>query len=200
MKSSSDETHTGVKRRRFLSLERRKFLFVVLFGMTTSLLVSALCTVATNSPFNNKNNCWISLRSIRCILFAQDGVMPQNFLEWRDSLSKGRQQVNLAAQVCAYCKEYANKSGKIKFKIRSVDGVEYLSDPWGRPYNVDMLTLIPDSYLRAALADYSPRGIAMWSSGPNGINEYGRGDDIFAGSASRRNKLEWGNCQNRENN
>jgi hypothetical protein len=52
-----------------------------------------------------------------------------------------------------------------------------LRDPWQRPFNVawrSALTNLENEYVLL----FEGGDIAIWSSGPNGTNEYGAGDDL----------------------
>lgn len=113
------------------------------------------------------------------------------FLDWQRVRGRIQAQEPLAAQVCAYCKEYMKRGKGVIFKTRNVVGVELLIDPWGRPYNVDMLSRFADDEIKEGLKDYTIGGMVVWSSGPNGINEYGDGDDILEQPKSkmRRQKM-----------
>jgi hypothetical protein len=53
-----------------------------------------------------------------------------------------------------------------------------LKDGWGRPLNVDAATnfLSPQDSRWTTLTQ---SGIVVWSNGPNGTNDSGRGDDIL---------------------
>ena len=161
-------------------IERARFLSVVIVGTAVYWVLSQLCTVATSSPFNRGFQCRQSLINIRNVLYFHekgDGNIP--FDEWRRERCKTCKSENLATQVCGYCKEYASRKTGSKFKIRKVKGAEVLIDPWGHPFNVDVVSRFPCEDMREALLESSPNGIAIWSSGPNGVNEYGDGDDIL---------------------
>lgn len=163
------------------AFEGVRFLAVVILGVIVCWILSQLCTVATVSPFNRGFQCRGSLMEIRKVLSLQvtnSKKIPYD--EWLRDRGTAYKPESLAAQVCRYCKEYASTRTGLMLKIREVDGVEVLIDPWGSPFNIDYLTRFPSGAIRDALLECSPGGIAMWSSGPNGINEYGEGDDILS--------------------
>jgi len=162
------------------AFEGARFLGVVILGVAVCWILSQLCTVATSSPFNQGFQCWVALIEIRKVLYSHEkGNDKITFCEWRRDRDKSCKSESLATQICGYCKEYASRGTGLKFKIRKVDGVDVLIDPWGSPFNVDKLTRFPSKDIRDALLECSPDGIAIWSSGPNGINEYGDGDDML---------------------
>lgn len=51
------------------------------------------------------------------------------------------------------------------------------SDGWGRPYNVEWRTNIVG--VASPMLKANQDALLIWSSGENGVNEYGNGDDIF---------------------
>lgn len=105
--------------------------------------------------------------------------MDKPFTEWRRTQGIALTNDSLAVQICSYCKEYLSLSGRKPFRTCGIDGPEVLIDPWGNPYNADMLDNLRNDKIRRAFANLNAEGIVMWSSGPNGINEKGEGDDIF---------------------
>ena len=50
-------------------------------------------------------------------------------------------------------------------------------DGWGRPYNVEWRTNLVDVTSPMLIRNRFP--LLVWSSGWNGVNEYGNGDDIY---------------------
>lgn len=50
-------------------------------------------------------------------------------------------------------------------------------DGWGRPYNVEWRTNLVDTASPMLIWNRFP--LLVWSSGWNGVNEYGNGDDIY---------------------
>ena len=59
----------------------------------------------------------------------------------------------------------------------TADNLRNWKDPWGHCYNV----IVADNFSIDSFGRDSGCNIIMWSSGPNGINENGDGDDIVAG-------------------
>lgn len=51
------------------------------------------------------------------------------------------------------------------------------SDGWGRPYNVEWRTNMVG--VASPMLKANQDALLIWSSGENGVNEYGNGDDIF---------------------
>ena len=58
------------------------------------------------------------------------------------------------------------------------DNLRNWKDPWGHCYNV----IVADNFAIDSFGHDSGGNIIMWSSGPNGINENGDGDDIVFGN------------------
>ena len=63
---------------------------------------------------------------------------------------------------------------------QAADELRTWKDPWGNFYNV----LVADEFANARFRNLTGRNLIMWSSGPNGINENGQGDDILDGEES----------------
>ncbi len=179
MKTLANDSENGFGGKRMI-FDYARFFCIIFVGMVACWLVSQVFTIATTSPFNKRFHCWQSLKEIRIVLLSHKrsgtGVP---FLDWQREHDRILSHESLTAQVCAYCKEYAKRVKGVVFKIRNVDGFELLIDPWGRPYNVDMLSRFTDEEIKKGLKDYTTGGVVVWSSGPNGINEYGNGDDIL---------------------
>ena len=114
----------------------------------------------------------------RDLPLPSENATDKAFIDWRDTRNITQTNDPLVAQICEYCKKYSEQSGK-PVRTHVIDGVEHLVDPWGNPYNADMLYRFHDEGIRKSLRDYTVGGIVLWSSGPNGINENGGGDDIF---------------------
>lgn len=55
------------------------------------------------------------------------------------------------------------------------DNLRYWKDPWGHCYNV----IVSDVYADKSFGHVAAGDLIIWSSGPNGINENGGGDDIL---------------------
>jgi hypothetical protein len=49
-------------------------------------------------------------------------------------------------------------------------------DGWGRPYNVEWRSNLVD--VATSMLTWNDFPLLIWSSGENGVNEYGEGDDI----------------------
>ena len=61
-------------------------------------------------------------------------------------------------------------------------------DGWGRPYNVEWRSNLVDVATR--MLDWNNLPLQVWSSGENGVNEHGDGDDIhyyYLGTVNRKN-------------
>ena len=56
----------------------------------------------------------------------------------------------------------------------TADQLRYWKDPWGNCYNV----IVADKFSMLSFGALSCGDLIIWSSGPNGINENGQGDDI----------------------
>ena len=57
----------------------------------------------------------------------------------------------------------------------AADQLRHWKDPWGNCYNV----IVSDKYASDSFGIVPIGELIMWSSGPNGINENGEGDDIL---------------------
>ena len=55
--------------------------------------------------------------------------------------------------------------------------LRYWKDPWGNCFNV----IVADKFAIDSFGVAPTGELIMWSSGPNGINENGQGDDILVG-------------------
>ena len=66
-------------------------------------------------------------------------------------------------------------------KILKIEGTdfqrEYGQDAWGRAFNTELGTQIRAEGRNAARLEVGG-GLCMWSSGPDGINDYGEKDDV----------------------
>ena len=59
----------------------------------------------------------------------------------------------------------------------AADQFRHFEDPWGHNYNA----IVSDEFSNVSFGNISGCSIRMWSSGPNGINENGQGDDVMVG-------------------
>lgn len=59
----------------------------------------------------------------------------------------------------------------------AADQFRHFEDPWGHNYNA----IVSDEFSNVSFGNISGCSIIMWSSGPNGINENGQGDDVMVG-------------------
>ena len=154
-----------------------------IYGMFSLMAVAAAAMIIFRSQSLSTSNkidqCRRFLQQVRYVLLAVDeNATDKAFIDWRDTRNITQTNGPLVAQICEYCKKYSEQSGK-PVRTHVIDGVEHLVDPWGNPYNADMLYRFHDEGIRKSLRDYTVGGIVLWSSGPNGINENGGGDDIF---------------------
>jgi hypothetical protein len=60
----------------------------------------------------------------------------------------------------------------------AADILREFEDTWNHKFNV----IVADEFSRKSFGGASVGNLIMWSSGPNGINENGKGDDLVAGS------------------
>lgn len=151
-------------------------------GLGVLAVFAIVMIIISPSPatYNKMAQARRFLKKARTVLLAADGkTMTPSFAEWRMTQGIASSNVPLAVLICKYCKEYSRLSGHQPLGIREIDGAERLIDPWGNPYNAGMLRSFQNENTRMALVVLSVHGIVMWSSGPNGINEEGEGDDIF---------------------
>ena len=70
---------------------------------------------------------------------------------------------------------YLSISNQLESVQEAADILRQIDDPWGHKFNV----VVADKF---ALASFGRKSgsLIMWSSGPNGVNENGQGDDIIA--------------------
>lgn len=59
----------------------------------------------------------------------------------------------------------------------AADQFRHFEDPWGHNYNA----IVSDEFSNVSFGNISGCSIIMWSSGPNGVNENGQGDDVMVG-------------------
>lgn len=151
-----------------------------MFCLMILALAGVLCISPSPSTYNKMHQCRRFLQKARYVLLAiDDKAMDMTFIEWREARGMVSLNEDLAAQICEYCDEYSSHADLKSFRSREIDGVKRLTDPWGQPYNVGLLGCFSPENIRRNLRNYTVGGIIMWSSGPNGINENGNGDDIF---------------------
>ena len=161
------------------TLQSDKFFICGMVGLMAVAAAVAIFFSPSPSTYNKIDQCRRLLQRVRYILLAVDGnATDKAFINWRDDRNLAQANENLAAQICEYCKAHSKRVGR-PIRICEIDGVELLADPWGQPYNVDMLCHFNEESIRKQLRDYTIGGIVLWSSGQNGINEKGGGDDIF---------------------
>lgn len=156
--------------------------FLICSGFSVLALFGIIMIVISPTPStcNKVEQSRRFLKKVRTVLLAADEkVMDKPFIEWRVTQGIASTNDSLAVQICRYCKEYLRLSGRKPLRTREIDGPELLIDPWGNPYNAEMLDNLRNDKIRRAFARLNADGIVMWSSGPNGINEEGEGDDIF---------------------
>lgn len=80
--------------------------------------------------------------------------------------------------------ELVNFCSQFKDRRYAVDAM--LADPWGNPYHIsfdidgDGVTQLQRRTQREETVKYVEAPFVIWSSGPNGKNELGEGDDIVS--------------------
>lgn len=67
-------------------------------------------------------------------------------------------------------------AGRLEMESKDIREV-LCRDAWGNRFNLDFKTNLVASGASAALLN-STFDLAVWSSGPNGSNEFGNGDDV----------------------
>lgn len=70
----------------------------------------------------------------------------------------------------------------------AADNLRNWKDPWGHCYNV----IVADSFSIESFGHDMGGNIIMWSSGANGINENGHGDDILFGNNHVKSEINGG--------
>lgn len=68
----------------------------------------------------------------------------------------------------------------------AADNLRNWKDPWGHDYNA----IVADEFALIRFGRISGGNIIIWSSGPNGVNENGRGDDIVAGNEPIKSEID----------
>lgn len=63
--------------------------------------------------------------------------------------------------------------------VTVLDGKAYLSDPWGKPLNLAFSSWTGASENPAEQPEPLTARLRIWSSGPNGEDEGGQGDDVL---------------------
>jgi hypothetical protein len=72
-------------------------------------------------------------------------------------------------------------------------------DGWGRPYHVEWRSNLVD--VATSMLTWNDFPLLVWSSGENGVNEYGEGDDLhhyYLGPVIRKNFKPEGNVKNED--
>ncbi len=165
--------------------------FFICAGFIVLALFAIVMIIVSPSPstYNKMEQSRRFLQKVRIVLLAADKkIMDKPFVEWRMTQGIASTNDSLAVQICKYCKEYLRLSGRKPFITCEIVGSEVLVDPWGNPYNAEILDNLRSDKIRRAFANLNADGIVMWSSGPNGINEGGEGDDIFEQPSSKWRK------------
>ena len=130
------------------------------------------------TPPTKTTTCRRELHAIRGMTLGGNAVLGFSFADWRAKCKSNQDMKSLPAHVCEYCQMVSRKINAGVIDVGTENGVQCYVDPWGNAYHVDLHANLKLSFMRKLrhvfVGDY-----IFWSSGPNGINERGAGDDIF---------------------
>lgn len=115
--------------------------------------------------------------AIELILYEADmrGVADGEGL--RKLLNGATDSVAINRAIAAWAMADTNLASRVSVIRVSTDGL--ILDGWGRPLNFALRSAEVPRISPALLNQSETSGLIIWSSGPNGANEFGRGDDIF---------------------
>ena len=142
------------------------------------VIVSGVFVVPCTGP-GKKSVCRRELSTMRGILLAGEKVMVYPFDEWRTNTCVDTERLPLIQQMSLYCEEFSRRVGDVSFNFVNINGGYCLVDPWGHIYNAEKISLMNVAVDNPMLSRFAIGNYLIWSSGPNGKNEHGYGDDIF---------------------
>ena len=142
--------------------------------MAKQLMVVLAILAALSSACSRKLSCTAKGETeadiVALALFAESYVSDTRHLPFLDAMTNVDLEVNSESFLRAL--STSNELGRIYIVGRRTP----FCDPWGHSYR---FCLDYDGNRRIQVGGTSVRGlIAIWSDGPNGINEWGKGDDI----------------------
>lgn len=143
------------------------------------VLLASGMLVIPYTPSGKPIACRRELANMRGIMLAGEEVMGCSFREWRTNSCAGAQHLPLMEQMSRYCHEFSERVGKRIFTFTNVNDAVCLVDPWGRTYNCTNISGLDKSIDVSEISRLSIGNYVIWSSGPNGENENGLGDDVF---------------------
>lgn len=133
------------------------------------------------TPSGKLGVCQRKLWLIRDWLREGESQVGVPFGEWQERYKD--LGLSLKGLMCEYCQQSYRRFGdfgKDVVPCRKAGGEWRFIDPWGNEYNIDRIDSLDSSVNRnRTLRIISVGGFVVWSSGPNGIDERGVGDDLF---------------------
>lgn len=139
--------------------------------------------VSTNyTPTGKPGKCMRELEMIRRWALAGKKYVGMSFDEWQE-LHKDL-GLTLKGLMCEYCQQSFGRYGdfcKEVVSCKKIDGERRLIDPWGNEYNIGRKDELaqPLRNIRKDKRWIYIGDFILWSSGPNGMNELGAGDDVL---------------------
>lgn len=122
-----------------------------------------------------EEECRRDIGLIKCALRIDERYADPALRFNSESASSESELINAVGRFCKECLSLTGAHGALS--IQSVDGIDKVIDPWGNPYNIGLLNTVSHAWPNQ-LKDSAIGSVLVWSSGPNGINENGGGDDI----------------------
>jgi hypothetical protein len=140
-------------------------LFLIIAGISSFFIAGLFYIPYTPSPVAESQRRIAELYLLLDLIANDTDINISNF-------SNNEERNDAYYVVLQYIQKYAKKSSiRLPFYITSGNNV---NDPWGRPFNIKWLKELPVGSCKL----YHPSSICIWSSGENGVNEYGGNDDI----------------------
>ncbi len=121
-----------------------------------------------------KNIFFITISVVAALLMAYTGFMVFVFLECPCITPNEKVRMK---QCRHFMRILLSNIGQFDTVQEAADQFRHFEDPWGHNYNA----IVSDEFSNVSFGNISGCSIIMWSSGPNGINENGQGDDVMVG-------------------
>lgn len=156
-------------------LSLNKVVGVLLLGIIAVCLYAMMHSPLT--PPGKKTLCRHELSAIRGALLSGEVANGGPFSGRRNLNSNNVMSVR--SQMAKCCLQYSQWAGRNIFNFKRIGGEECVVDPWGSAYNIATIADLDSAVNTNRIGKVSVDGLIVWSSGPNGINENGAGDDVF---------------------
>jgi len=156
-----------------------KWVRCVSVGTIFLLLSATICTFSCSRPESYKKSPVVA--EVTEFMFGIEAVYAEKG-EYPFCSKSVNAVTNLSSVLCFLqavpCLDKEGKERTISYVNidKERDNKEGYTDPWGRPYHL-ILKSDKSSVLKVGRFDIS-NNVAIWSNGPNRINESGEGDDI----------------------